>query len=258
MAFKLCAACGCSIGKIRTNNEDNFFFDGKIMPESNSGLKKPVTAETELKSFISFGVFDGMGGEDFGETASFTAAHTYKQEAKLLEDYVIPEKQFLRAACEKMNLAVFEAAQKLGTAYMGTTAVLALFGPRQVYVCNLGDSRAYRLRGGEFMQLSKDDTDLAAMLERGIVDHKPRLTQNLGIDPEELLLEPHISKGELRKGDVYLLCSDGLTDMLDNFEICDHLMKALDPEQAVNALMRAALEKGGRDNITLIICRVEE
>jgi protein phosphatase len=120
----------------------------------------------------------------------------------------------------------------------------------------LGDSRAYRYRQGEFMQLSVDHTDAAVIKERGITNRRPRLTQYLGIDQQELILEPAISKGEIHKGDWYLLCSDGVTDMLSNFEIADIIHRAKNAEQCVTQIINAALEKGGRDNITAIVCRI--
>lgn len=258
MTYTIEAACGCSIGKIRANNEDNFYFDGRCLPVENRGMKRPVFLRKQLEKIFCCGIFDGMGGEDHGEVAAFTAAQTMKTEAKRLEEYIIPEKQFLENACDAMNQAVFDAAQNLGTDRMGSTAVLALFSPRQVYICNLGDSRAYRLRSGEFLQLSKDHTDREILKERGITDQRPRLTQHLGLNPEEIRIEPSIAKGELRTGDWYLLCSDGLTDMLSNFEISDLMHRSADAEACANALIRAALDKGGRDNITVVVCRITE
>ena len=78
----------------------------------------------------------------------------------------------------------------------------------------------------------------------------------MGIDPEELLVEPYIAKGDLMRGDQYLLCSDGVTDMLTNLEIFEILQTADTAEGCVQALVDAALEKGGKDNITAIVCRI--
>ena len=85
---------------------------------------------------------------------------------------------------------------------------------------------------------------------------KTPLTQHLGINPEDFLIEPYIAKGELKAGDVYLLCSDGLTDMLSNLEIDEILSAGASPEEDVRRLVDAALEKGGKDNVTAIVCRV--
>ncbi len=252
------AACGCSMGKIRANNEDNLLFFGKTLPANNSGFHKPITDAQGLDKPLCFAVFDGMGGEDYGEIAAFTAAQTLKTCLAEAADFLVPEKRLLTDACEKMNEAVCAKAQSLGTERMGTTALIAYFTSKDVYVCNLGDSRAFRLRGGEFLQLSQDHTEREILLERGITDQKPRLMQYLGIDPQELALEPYVAKGELNLGDQYLLCSDGLTDMLTNLEIACILRQAESPEDAVKELIKAALANGGRDNITVVVCKVIE
>ena len=78
----------------------------------------------------------------------------------------------------------------------------------------------------------------------------------VGLGPEDFLLEPHIAKGELKHGDQYLLCSDGLTDMLTNFEIDEILSNTVSAEDCVQSLIDTALEKGGKDNVTAIVCRI--
>ena len=255
MAYVLEAACGCNMGKVRQNNEDNFFFDDRCLPMENQGLKKPVPADFTLNRPVCMGIFDGMGGANHGETAAFVAAKTVKEKVKILTDYVIPERHFLLDTCDAMNRAVVETSDLEMLGNMGSTAVLALFGPRELYICNLGDSKAFRYRSGLFMQLSKDHNDARQLREQGI-NRRPRLTQHLGIDPELMELEPYVAKGALMDGDWYLLCSDGLTDMVSNFAIVDTLHNAADPEDCVSRLIRQALENGGKDNITVIACRV--
>ena len=84
MAFKIQAACGCNIGRRRTNNEDNFYFDNRLLPKENRGLKTAVMIEQPLEREQCYGVFDGMGGESYGEEASFLAAQTAKEHQKIL------------------------------------------------------------------------------------------------------------------------------------------------------------------------------
>ena len=253
MRLTLEAACGCHMGKIRRNNEDNFFFDGKCLEEKNTGMHNTVCMEEPLKNGLCVAVFDGMGGENFGETASFTAARSMQQSVRTLADFFVPEKKYLERLCGQMNEAVVAQQRLLQSPRMGTTVAALYFSSRYVYVCNVGDSRAYRLRGGEFMQLSRDHVSSRPMPP----GRKAPLTQHLGIDPEEMRIEPYIAKGEVKKDDRYLLYSDGLTDMLDNFAICDIMLKNSDAERCVRELIRAALEKGGRDNITVIVCMVQ-
>ena len=256
MAYILEAACGCNMGKVRQNNEDNFFFDDRCLPVENTGLKKPVPAVFKLNRPICVGVFDGMGGAENGETAAFLAARTLKEKVKLLEDFVIPERHFLLDTCDAMNRAIVETSDLELMGNMGSTAVMALFSPHEVYICNLGDSKAFRYRSGLFMQLSRDHNDAKQLREQGIADRRPRLTQHLGIDPELMKLEPYVAKGDLKNGDWYLLCSDGLTDMVSNFAIVDTLHNSNTAEECVSNLIKKALENGGRDNITVIACRI--
>lgn len=256
MRFMLEAACICHKGKIRSNNEDNFYFDGKCLPEQNEGLRVPGEYEEPLRRGIWFAVFDGMGGENFGETASFAAARTLQQSERSIGDYLIPVRTQIQNTTAKLNDAVVAEQKAHQTERMGSTMVGLYFTPRYVYVCNMGDSRAYRLRNGEFMQLSRDHVDQRPIPAGS--RRKAPLTQYLGIDPEYMLIEPHIAKGELQEGDQYLLCSDGITDMLTNFEISNIMLKNPCPAICAEMLERAALDKGGRDNLTAIVCRIWE
>ena len=252
MRFTIEAACGCHMGKVRKNNEDNFYFDGKCLESDNEGLKNPVYLEEPVKRGLSYAIFDGMGGENYGEIASYTAARKMQQIERTLADFFIPERKYLTRLVMQLNDAVVQAKKELQTSRMGTTMVSLYFSGRYVYVCNIGDSRAYRLREGEFLQLSEDHIE-----QRPGRDHKKApLTQHLGIDPEDMIIEPYIAKGVLRSGDIYLLCSDGLTDMLSNLEISCLLHDCPDVEESAIQLIQAALDKGGRDNITVIVCKI--
>lgn len=253
MAFIIDAACGCHVGKVRSNNEDNFFFNGKCLEAENKGLKHPVSMTKSLRHELCIAIFDGMGGENYGEQASFTAADCLQKTTRKLKDYFIPERKFLYDTCLKINDAVVAKAKALLTEHMGSTMVALYFSHNYVYVCNLGDSRAYRLRNGEFLQLSEDHVEKR---EGQKTTKKMPLTQHLGIDQETFLIEPYIAKDKITHGDQYLLCSDGLTDMLTNLEIDEIMKKSVSVEACVQQLIDAALEKGGKDNITAIVCRV--
>ena len=246
------AACGCDIGKIRKNNEDNFYFDERCLAENNNGLKHTVTMERSLEKECCVAIFDGMGGEQFGEIASFAAADGMRGIVEELSRYVIQEKKYLTDMCQKLNESVLVKKRELCTEHMGTTMVAACFSHGYVYICNLGDSRAYRLRGEVFQQLSEDHV----LREERLPKKKAPLTQYLGIPSDEYLLEPYIVKGKLQAGDQYLLCSDGLTDMLTNLEIADILLNADTAEASARRLLDAALDAGGRDNITVIVCSI--
>lgn len=254
MSYSIEAAAGCSRGRIRGNNEDNLLFAGQILEQEHDGLPQPLKQTFAKSEGAVFCVFDGMGGEEAGEVASFLSAQTMKDCLEAPKDAPLAPRSHLESLCAKMNLAVCGAIESLEVGRMGSTMVSFLFADKEVYVCNIGDSRAYRLRGDEWLQLSKDHVE---MLPLGMIARcKPRLTQHLGIFPDELTLEPYITGYDLQPGDRYLLCSDGLTDMLTDVEICSALKSCEDPETCVSKLIEQAIENGGRDNITVILCNV--
>lgn len=254
MAFRLEAACLCSTGKVRRNNEDNFYFNGHSLPAENEGLDKPLLFSSPLRKMVCLAVFDGMGGENYGELASFAAAESMRGEEKLLRRVREPRAVLLKELCQTLNEAVVSRARELRTRHMGSTLSILCFSRDAVAVCNLGDSRAYRLRDGVLRQISRDHVEQRP----GRSAHKAPLTQYLGVDPEEYLLEPHLAKGALAAGDQYLLCSDGLTDMLLDEEIAALMACADTAERCAELLVRAALDHGGRDNVTVIVCRIDE
>lgn len=251
MKYTIQAACWCITGKVRKNNEDNFFFDGRCLEMENAGLKHPVGFETAIKNGLCMALFDGMGGENFGEMASYAAARQMQRAERTLSDFFIPEKKYLERMVSQLNEAVMTVQKEMLTDKMGSTVAALYFSGPYVYSCNVGDSRAYRLRDGEFQQISVDH------VEKRPGARKSPLTQYLGMDPEEIEIEPHIAKGGIKKGDRYLLCSDGLTDMVTNFEIADIMLNSEDAESCVNKLVNTALEHGGRDNITVIVCNLK-
>lgn len=252
MGYIIQAACGCNIGNIRKNNEDNFYFLGKYLPANNNGLEHPILFEGALKRRQWFAVFDGIGGENFGEEAAFTAAKQMQESKKRLSDFFVSEREQLVQLTQKMNDAVVDLSKELRTNKLGTTVAALYLCPHDIYVCNVGDSRAYRLRKREFLQLSVDHTE-----NRPCKDgHKPSLNQYLGLEPDEVEIEPHITKEKLMHQDRYLLCSDGLTDMLTNHEILNIMIENGNAEACVGRLIQEALEHGGRDNITVIVCDI--
>lgn len=251
MDFRIEAACGSSIGAVRSNNEDNFLFDGRYMPPDNLGQKPPLTLSGVFPGALRMGIFDGMGGAAHGELASFTAAACCAAHACGADPL-----QELEQLCLEANKAVWNAHDRVGTHNMGTTLALLELHDAHIYTANVGDSRIFGLRDGQLLQISRDHTDEAFLKARGITDRRPRLTQYLGMDPGQVRLEPHIAQGALAPGDVYLICSDGLTDMLTHEELAKYL--TLPAPEAVDTLIRAATEKGGYDNITVIVCRIFE
>ena len=118
----------------------------------------------------------------------------------------------------------------------------------------------YRIDSVESLEKFKTDYADVFSLDYNY-DEDSSLYDNISDDtqlsPEDMIIEPYIAKGDLKPGDLYLLCSDGLTDMVSNFEICDILLRNEDPVDTVNELINTALDKGGKDNITVILCKVK-
>ena len=170
-----------------------------------------------------------------------------------MEHRAMLSESFFHQAVEKMNDTVCYEARQRGS-QMGTTFVSFAFCEETVCVCNVGDSRAYRLRDGVLTQLSVDDVGVARQTDRG----KPGLTQCIGAPSLQRQPEPHLLLGRVRTGDVYLLCSDGLTDMVPQQEIADTLHTARNAEICTQKLVDHALDLGGRDNVTVIVMRVIE
>ena len=254
MAFTIHAACHCHTGYVRKNNEDNFYFHDLSLQERNAGLSNPLTltATTDCRQVLA--IFDGMGGEAFGETAAFAAAKSVHHSATTLQ--CEGDGDFSQETAVQANLAVWQSAVAHGTDRMGATLAMLTFREDHVYACNLGDSRIFRLRDGKFHQLSQDHTDEEFIRAQGI-RRRPRLTQHLGINPEEFQVEPHVAGFFLQSGDWYVICSDGLTDMLDPGRIVEILYQSQEPAACAQTLVDAALERGGRDNTTVIAIRVD-
>lgn len=249
MINRMDAACGCHTGKIRKTNEDNFCFNGKCLDAQHDGLAQILRADGIPAWGAAFAVFDGMGGEYHGELASRAAAETMAKRRRSWLERLHPLRM-IHSMCRTLNAAVLAVQKEQLTQRLGTTMTALYVGLGHVYVCNIGDSRAYRLHDGKLEMLSVDHTGAKTGGRKGA------LIQYLGIDPEELLLEPHLAKAEKRAGDRYLLCSDGLTDMLPDARIREIMQKQGDCAACVSELVEAALEQGGHDNITAIICQI--
>ena len=253
MAYQIEYAYACHMGKVRNNNEDNFWCCGETLAEEHQGIDHVGTGCVPQSDLPLLAVFDGMGGESCGEVASYLAAQSCgdfyrKNKRKLRED----PRNFLEEACAEMNRAVCGYSRENRIQSMGTTAALLAFGRDGVFGCNLGDSRIYQARNGQFRQISSDH------VLGGMMFGKAPLIQFVGIPEESMKLEPSIVREESAAGIRYLICSDGITDMLADGEIADILAREVTVEETVGILLDRALKKGGRDNATLILCEIKE
>ena len=253
MAYQIEYAYTCHIGKIRNNNEDNFWCCGDRLEAKNQGMSHIRSGCRKQSEIPLLAVFDGMGGESCGEMAAFLASRSCEQHYKKEKNKIYDQpEEFLNELCEEMNQAICNYGDENKINSMGTTAALIVFAENSVYSCNLGDSRIYKTDNEKFYQLSVDH-----VLGRSLFG-KPPLTQYLGMAEENMKLEPSIVCQEVKIGDRFLLCSDGITDMLSDGEIADILSRDISVEETVEVLVDRALKKGGRDNITVILCKVTE
>lgn len=253
MAYQIEYAYTCHIGKIRNNNEDNFWCCGDSLEAQNQGMSHIRSGYMKQSEYPLLAVFDGMGGESCGEMAAFLAAEACGEHFKTAKDGIRNDpEEFLNEICESMNQAICDYGRTNKINSMGTTAALLAFAEDAVYSCNLGDSRIYKSNREKFYQISQDH-----VLGRSLFGKAP-LTQYLGMEEENLQLEPSISRQEIKIGDRFLLCSDGITDMLSDGEIADILSRDIPVAKTVEILVDRALKKGGRDNITVVLCEIME
>jgi PPM family protein phosphatase len=217
---------------------------------------------------------DGMGGYNAGEVASgmatmflsteLEAAFTAKPPYELDKMSGLPYAN--RCVLDKValaNSAIYKTAESQPQyTGMGTTLVMALFYDNQMTVAHIGDSRLYRLRGEEFGAITRDHSLLQEQIDSGMISveearfsqNKNLVTRALGVDPE---VEAEMHDFPVQPGDIYLLCSDGLNDMVEDDEIQMTLqMLSANLELAATQLIQMANDNGGRDNVSVILVKV--
>lgn len=199
MHYKIHYSCLSHIGNVRSVNQDNFICDGRYMENDETPIEFPICGTKTSKEVSVFGIFDGMGGEECGEIASYIASKT-ASDIEMGKDAT----EALSKFCQKANLAICDYATLHEVTSMGTTAAMLVFTEKEVALCNIGDSKIFRLCDGKLEQISMDHVAVAAF---GV---KPPLSQNLGIPPNELVIDPYLARGPYNDGDTYLICSDGL------------------------------------------------
>ena len=244
--------CFSECGPVRKRNEDNFYFALEYMAVAGESEQKVLSCALEEISGVPFGIFDGMGGEHYGEEASFIAASETGRRTR--DGERICSAEDMERLCQALNEAVFAASCERLTAHMGSTAALLSFYGELFISGNLGDSRIYLFREGELRQLSEDHVSRRPLR----VGEKAPLIQYLGIDPEECLEIPTIRTEKWRQGDIFLLCSDGITDMIPVQELCDILRSSTDLNGIAEALREKTISNGGHDNSTAILLRVKQ
>ncbi len=230
-------------GLLRRHNQDNLICLKEYLPEAHDRTAEPVTGSTANSPCALFGVFDGMGGEEHGEAASYIAA-------KAAASGSISDMTGLEAFCRKANGEICEYVKKKGFRSSGTTASMLLFDHQGVSICHIGDSRIYRCDNGKLVQLTKDD--VWPSFSRG----KKPLLQCLGIPEDEMRIRPHLDYHPIRSETVFMICTDGLSDMITEDEIAMIVSNGRDLKWQAQMLLDQTLKVGGKDNITLFLIRV--
>jgi PPM family protein phosphatase len=222
------------------------------------GRQRSVNEDSLVLAPPFFAVADGMGGAKAGEVASAMAADTFDGESDSGEPAEAQLTRILREANRRIyELAVSDDSHR----GMGTTVTAAKVTGDEVSLGHVGDSRAYRLRDGELEQLTRDHS-LVAELERSgqitpeAAEHHPQrsiITRALGPEPD-VQVDTYTLAG--RDGDLFLICSDGLTSMISDDELGSILRSSDSLEEAAESLVRAANQSGGKDNITVVMFRL--
>lgn len=221
------------VGKVRANNQD-----------------APIVSE----KLRLYGVADGMGGHKGGEVASTSARDDLLRE---LEGKT-PSVAALSGAIEEVNRQIYHQQEHDDALTgMGTTLSVLWMSDNFVYIGHVGDSRVYLLRDGEFKQMTLDHSLVEQLVREGVLteeeaqNHPMRniITRAIGTDES---VEVDVVVEERREGDLWLACSDGLHGLVDDRQMRDALRQYA-PEKAADVLLKAALDAGGRDNVTLVI-----
>jgi PPM family protein phosphatase len=241
---QLSVAAGTDVGRIRAGNEDSLYAD----------------ADPDRGLFI---VADGMGGHAAGEVASEMAVQIVAKELAPFRDLAGPAPlSGMAHALREANRAIYERtiveADKQG---MGTTASCMLMGGGRWIIGHIGDSRVYLMRDGEFRQITKDHSYVQEQVDAGFLTPEQAryhpysnvITRCVGANAA---VEADVLDGELRNGDIYVICSDGLTGMVEDPQLKKIVETRGTPGRMVDAMITEANRRGGLDNITAVVVQV--
>jgi serine/threonine protein phosphatase PrpC len=227
---------------------------------SDTGLQRRANEDSLLVRSPLFIVADGMGGAQAGEVASRVAVEAFSAGLVAGAD---PQESLARQVQEANTRINDLSHQRSEHAGMGTTITAVYVGEQEVAIAHVGDSRAYCLRGGELLRLTDDHSLVDELIKQGKLapeeaeDHPQRsvITRALGPEP---VVEVDVRSFRARPGDVYLICSDGLTTMVSEERLGELLSSHEQLRAAGEALIAAANSAGGKDNITVVLLRLEE
>ncbi len=262
MGIKLSVAARTDVGKVRTNNEDSF-----VVADLNRGDRSTMDAATDFnvtERGVLLAVSDGMGGEAAGEVASALVVETLRrvlaENAPQSEESKTAITKLIENAVIKANEEVFAAAKDPGKRGMGATLTAIYVNGPEAYIAEIGDSRAYLLRGRRMRQMTRDQSFVQLLLDSGAISeeeaknypHKNIILQALG---QQKNLNVALGKLTLRRNDRLLICSDGLSNKVTPDEMHDILGEGPSLADACTKLIDLANDRGGDDNCTVVIAQ---
>lgn len=236
-------------GKVRSENQDSYIVE-------NCDKRKCVVAV----------ICDGMGGAKAGDLASQLSSKAFV--SRIFESLIAPNifvgnhEKLLRDSCDDANGVVYEYS-RFDTDYkgMGTTLVGGIISKRKAYLINVGDSRAYLINKNEIRQISRDHSYVEELVAMGAITEdearnhpkKNIITRAIGVEKS---VQSDYYEVALHKGDAILLCSDGLSNTIADFEMHDAYKEDSSPESVCRSLISLALERGARDNVSVVLVKI--
>ena len=246
-------------GKVRQKNEDAFVVADLMHSVPIHAMPAPITIQVDSRGVL-LALSDGMGGAPAGEVASALTLHGLRLEMPSGEGGTA--EAALQASVEKVNQRVWQIAADTGRIGMGATLTAVLIHGRRAYVAEVGDSRAYVLRGSRFVQVTRDQSLAQRLLDSGsmtceqveTLPNRNVILQAIGTEPSVTVA---LNRFTLRRGDRILLCSDGLSRMVTDDEIRSVLLTISDLAAACTRLIDLANAHGGQDNITVVLAEMD-
>jgi PPM family protein phosphatase len=246
------------IGRVRLKNEDAFVIADLMQALPIHAMPEPIALQVDCRGVL-LAVSDGMGGAQAGDVASALTLHSLRLELPGGEGG--SAEAALTASVEKANQNVWNTASNTGREGMGATLTAVLIHGHRAYVAEVGDSRAYVLRGSRFVQLTRDQSYVQSLIDAGALtreqsetfQYRNIVTQAIGTDPSVIVA---LNRFTLRRGDRILLCSDGLSGKVKDEEMRGILMAAAGLDTACLQLIELANCRGGEDNITVVLAEM--
>lgn len=247
------------VGKVRANNEDAFVVADLMVSLPIHAMRRPIGLEVGERGVL-LAVSDGMGGAQAGEVASAMALHSLRR--GLSETALDSAEAALTASVERANAKVWDAAATASRKGMGATLTVVFIHGKRAYVAEVGDSRAYVLRGTRLIPLTRDQSAVQLMLDAGTLtreqaenfEFKNVIMQAIGTKPSVVVA---LNRFTLRRGDRLLLCSDGLSGKVTDEEMRAAIAAPSPLDAACAQLIDLANHRGGEDNVTVVLAEMQ-